>query len=316
MRYITFIMSIFLFFGCTDLSDIAPKFQDELDSKEQLSALIDYNKMQLEHQGISFLGLKKKDGRQLNDNQDLRDNMVPYMSNDDKNIRLIHLDSLSILDNERYSVIIKAIEDVTCKEENYDIFELSWMVNGQNYSSLAFLDKRTYELYYDNILFNVGFSSSIGTSTLHSLLSLAEDQTYIESSQDAVEFFVDGSRKAVASISWGIVGHWNEEIRTIGDEQYKYYTYSHESVTYNNTSWSAQGYDTYVDMVELGIATRSYYLFKYALWAGPIGTFNHQTYGNLLLQPDYDFCDGVHSGNGKIQTVGGGPTREPELINN
>lgn len=170
--------------------------------------------------------------------------------------------------------------------DDYDVIQLTWSYKTDSFNSLSLFNKRTGELEYDNMLFNMSNLSKYnrdnfsvflrGTEVSYQIVdTIITDSTSFEYREPANY----GSVKASITGIWRVSGYFEPNTyKTFEDEHFIHYvtvyTYRFINVSLSTRRFVADSsYDTFADCVSFSVPMDTRYNFVYALWAGPAGDF-------------------------------------------
>ena len=178
------------------------------------------------------------------------------------------------------TVVFSKINDLLIHADDYDVVELSWQSGSNTYSSLAFFNKLTGELEYDNMLYNMSTMSRYEKEGFSRALAMSESQI-VRSGSDYASYKdpYNDLLLAKSGYSWNVHGTWRYRITDIeeDDDNYYYYGYSTFSMDYvdlNTIDYSIGNGQVYHEAVDSSVRDSWEYNFHYAIWAGPYGGFD------------------------------------------
>lgn len=243
----------------------------------------------------------------------------PVFSKHDSIIEIIQYDEIDKRSNE-YSfnkeIINKKINRLIQKSDDYDIIQLTWHFGNDNFKSLSLFNKRTGELEYDNMLFNMNTISKYDGSKFILLLQKAESFPANFSGSQSVRHTINGSTVASSSISWNVWGHWiNSTYLTYEDSLRKrymtVYTYCYDSARITPSKYYTGGFDAFNQYGNYSVVYEPRYSLKYALWAGPVNDLD-TTHFILNAENNTGFQGRFRVGQGILETISGSPRRDPD----
>ncbi len=292
------------------------------DWNSSLSEIIKNNKTMLSENNIVLESVHLLKDVELNSEAFFsgESGYFPVYTKKDSVFEIISYDNMlkdeSCTYNFNISAVNKKIEKLLENKENYNVVQLTWKFDNDTFNSIALFDKKTGELEYDNILFNVVTISKLSSKNFAEILSRSENVFYNDQGSDYVSFEKNNVKIAHVYFSWGETGHW---IRTplyqnsiiIGYS----YTYIHDFLSYNFDVWAITNNPSIPNGATLGdlidLSSINTYSFKYVCWAGYETAPILQNF-SLYMCSDGSLND--DKGVGHIATISESPTRPNEYF--
>lgn len=314
------LVGFWTFVSCTSDSDILPNFKDfSGDWNSSLSEIVDDNSNSFSNKGLALTDIKLLDADAIDNSLFFNEEYgyFPVYSKKDTTFNVVSYDKYNSTSEEN-SIKMKKVFDVVkekiAHKDDYNFVQLTWKHGKDTFKTIALFDKKTGELEYDNMLFNMQTISKYDSRSFASLISMAEFSECVETKSEHVDFYEGLDCVARASVTWNVYGRWIFRDYDLDEYSFvRYYDYSHDHVDYSNTSWAQEDYETYVAFAELGAMFISSYDVKYALWAGPEGCFNGTDFV-IYLEDYYSFSDRYSFGVGNIEEYVSYPSRPSELL--
>lgn len=146
--------------SCSNEQDYFPVCYEKCDWTTSLQDIVSDNSEIFEYRGLNITNMKLAQGIKVDKNMFFGEEygIFPVYSKKDSiftvisykelknNIESYCFDTVSIVNN--INIILEHADD-------YDVIELTWTFEDRPYKSLALFNKRTGELEYDNMLFNM-----------------------------------------------------------------------------------------------------------------------------------------------------------------
>lgn len=285
IKDLSLIVTGLLLASCSIDSDYYPNFDDNCNWKTSLNEIITDNDDLLTNRGFKITGMKFIPN--VNIDKDLfwgdQYGVFPVYSKIDSVFTVVTYNEL-VKDSSYYcfdtTVVFSKINDLLIHADDYDVVELSWQSGSNTYSSLAFFNKLTGELEYDNMLYNMSTMSRYEKEGFSRALAMSESQI-VRSGSDYASYKdpYNDLLLAKSGYSWNVHGTWRYRITDIeeDDDNYYYYGYSTFSMDYvdlNTIDYSIGNGQVYHEAVDSSVRDSWEYNFHYAIWAGPYGGFD------------------------------------------
>jgi len=316
IKNLLFIIASMLVASCSNDSDFFPSFSDDCDWRTTIDEIITDNDQLFEGRGIKITSMRFVNDMRIDRNLFFGDEYgsFPVYSKKDSLFTVVTYNEL-IRDSNNYSfdtvTVIKAINKLLEDADDYDVVELTWLYENNTYNSLAFFNRRTGELEYDNMLYNMstisryereGFSRTIAGTEIQSAVG-ASGTDYVEYRKYNVLF-------ASAGINWAVNGEWHHILYDVAfaDTFYYYFnatsTFTISNVTFQVFKYAAVGYHTFIDSIDHSVSGSSTYNLRYAIWAGPEGGLDftqngfHNSYS--INEAPSTFASRISAGEGRL----------------
>ena len=303
--------------SCSNDSDFFPSYDDSCDWGTTLNEIVTDNKELLADRSIKITGMKFVDKLRVERDLFFGDQygVFPVYSKVDSAFTVLTYSQL-MKDSSNYcfdtTAVIKKINDLLVHADDYDVVELSWLCGDNQYSSLAFFNKRTGELEYDNMLYNMSTIKKYEKEGFSRALVFSESQI-VRSGSDYVEYRDSyNNLLAKSGYNWNVHGTWRHRITDIDEDDYNYYYFVYSVFSMDHVALSVIDYSTsngqvYHVALDESIRDSWQYYFHYAIWAGPYGGLDilNGTGNpfNLRLEENSDFQERFSEGNGRIVHV-------------
>lgn len=307
--------AVTIFVSCSNDNDFFPLVENDCSWETTLDEIVTDNESLFENQGIKITGMRFVDGIKVN--RDLfygeEYGFFPVYSKKDSVFTVITYNEL-VNHSDQYSFdtisVNKTITRLLEKAEDYDVVELSWNCLGETYNSLALFNRRTGELEYDNMLFNMSTISRYERESFSRAIFITETGVY-ETGSDCVEYKRLNQVIAKSGVNWVVKGTWHRQLDLLFEDDVNYYydvcsTFSMDRVEITPITFECPGYDVdvFCDYVDYSVSQSSTYNFRYAIWAGPNGGLDitSNNFGNAyhISEAPATFAARISSGNGRL----------------
>lgn len=222
--------------------------------------------------------------------------------------------------NKEYSfnkqVVNNKITTLLEKADDYDVIQLTWRYGTDIFKSLALFNKRTGELEYDNMLFNMTTIDKYDSEKFILIMRSSETPQAYYSGSSSVSYSEGNSGTlAYASVSWQVWAHWNTYTHEVDDDDdyyyyITYYTFCYDSARITESKWRQPDYDYFVMSCNNNVVYQPRFEILYAIWAGPLHGFNSTNF-NLQLMTNDLMQERISGGNGVFVKIQEAPKREP-----
>lgn len=306
--------------SCSNNSDFFPSFNDDISWELSLNEIISDNKDIFADRDIEITEVKLMKDMRIDSTLffDSKYGYFPVFSKKDSLFEIIQYDEIDRNEKE-YSFNKKVVNDKISKllekSEDYDIIQLTWRFGSDKFQSLSLFNKKTGELEYDNMLFNMTTISKYNGISFAMILRGAEDPKHDFSGGDVVNHRIGLDVVASARIDWVVKGHWNTETHLVSEDQnhkyfVTYYTYCVDSTRIWATCNAESGYETFAQYSNKTSPYQPRYAFLYAIWAGPQGEFISSNF-NLNTTNTDNFNARFELGSGLFKDVQHSPYQAP-----
>lgn len=311
--------------SCTNDSDFFPSYDDNCNWKTSLDEIIADNQDLFDRHDIEIINFKLMKDLKVSRELFLGDQYgyFPVYLKNDSIFEVIRYDDADKKSGE-YGFGTKAVNDkiekILEKADDYDVIQLTWRYGNDNFKSLSLFNKRTGELEYDNMLFNMSTISKYGGESFAMFLRGAEYGNNVNFELDdseTINYKENYNIQATITMNWYVKGTWVASTSKSEDDEYYYYTTSYyfrvDSSAISYSDWANEGYETvhYESDNTIRLGTR--YDFEYAIYAGPKDDFNHNAVYVLHGSSDGEFGRLFSVGNGSFEHVAG-PTPKPSDV--
>ncbi len=307
--------------SCSKDSDFFPSYADDFNWESSLEEIMSDNKDIFEFNDIEITDVKLMKDLKLDSAIffDSKYGFFPVYSKEDSVLEVIRYEEIDRR-NEEYGyneeTVNKRIQKLIEHANDYDVIQLSWRYGTDTFKSLALFNKRTGELEYDNMLFNMATIAKYDAEKFILIMRSSETPPSDFSGSKTVRYYENGNVVASASLNWNVWGSWvGNTVLSYEDEDYFYYTtfytYSYNSGQINTSSTNENNnYGIFIDYRNNSVTYQPRYEIEYALWAGPKNGFDDTNFtlhymGNTAMQ------NRVYSGEGIYELVQDSPTRNP-----
>lgn len=317
-----FIFPMLAGFLCACSNDFLPEFDDTCEWNTSLEELVTDNAGLFASRNIEITGSRLlkdvKPDSTLFFGEDY--GYFPVYSKKDSVFEVIRYEDSMKSDGSTLNInaATERIRSLIERADDYNVIELTWRYGNESFKSLALFDKRTGELEYDNMLFNMETISKYDTGQFQMMLRGTENQNSENgnySGSERVTYSVDNIVVASAQARWNAWGHWTPRTAILDeDDDYvyyvTYYTYNCDSLHITATGSHTDDSDCFYISSQNSIVGEPRYEFEYIIWAGSIGGLE----GNFALQRlgDDNFQRKIHSGEGHYRLVQGPASRLPK----
>ena len=319
IKNLLFIIAGVLVASCSNDSDFFPSFSDDCDWRTTIDEIITDNDQLFEGRGIKITSMRFVNDMRIDRNLFFGDEYgsFPVYSKKDSLFTVVTYNEL-VRDSNNYSfdtvTVIKAINKLLEDADDYDVVELSWVYENNTYNSLAFFNRRTGELEYDNMLYNMSTISRYEREGFSRTISGTEIQSAVAvSGTDYVEYRKYNTLFASAGINWAVNGEWHHIIYDTAYYDTAYYYcnstafFSISNVSFEPFEYSAINYDSFIDTRDLSVSGSSTYNFRYAIWAGPVNGLNLNQFGDYKSYTIYEapslFESRISAGEGRLVVI-------------
>lgn len=309
------IMTGLLLASCSNNNDFFPSIDNDCDWETSLNEIITDNDDLFANRGIKITSIKFIDNVNIDKNLFFGDQygVFPVYSKMDSVFTILTYNQL-MKDSNNYcfdtTVVIRKINELLIHSDDYDVVELSWDCGNNTYNSMAFFNKRTGELEYDNMLYNMSTISSYEKEGFSRALAIAESGVG-DSGSDYVEYKTGNTLIAKSGVNWTVNGTWSHQLYLEDSDPYFLYYNVYSTFTVSGVSLSPISYvlpgsdgDVFFDKRDLSAPGSSTYSFRYAIWAGPQGSLNLNQTGNYtaynIFEPPFLFESRIGAGNGRL----------------
>jgi len=310
--------------ACSNDSDYYPVFE-KCNWETSLGEILNNNKENFQSKDIEILSAKLLEEIKVDSSLFFGEEYgyYPVYTKKDSLFEVINFKkSLGVRDDCNISPETSArISSLIDRSDDYDVIELSWRCGTDHFKSISLFNKRTGELEYDNMLFNMETIQRYSGENFALFLSNAEIQNVDTDYHDSrsVQWTVGGRVVSWAGITWSASGYWRALSEFYyEDAEYRYYMmYYNYTCTESDISGgghSDRGYDCFVEYRNNTVNNQPRYDFKYALWAGPEGGLDKTNF-NLQLMSSSEMSNRITSGQGEYGEING-PDRnaEPQVV--
>lgn len=311
--------------SCSDGGEFYPTI-DNCDWETSLKEIMSDNKNNFQYKDIEIVSSKLLKDVNVDSTLFFGDKYgyYPIYSKKDSVFEVINykrasdLKSNSTISQEVSSKINNLIE----RSDDYDVIELSWRYKTDFFKSIALFNKRTGELEYDNMLFNMETIQRYSGENFAHFLSNSEtvgvDTDYHDSK--SVQWVQGARTVAWAGITWSAKGYWTAStLYYYEDEEYRYYislyNYTCTESEISGGGYAESGSEYFIEYRDNTVPLQPRYNFRYAIWAGPKDHFDRVKTFNLQTMSFSEMQTFITSGNWDFAEVIG-PDRniEPQLI--
>lgn len=286
MKIKTLLFSVLLVFmaSCSSDSDY-PLFNEDYSWESSLNEIVIDNKELFESRDMRIIGTKKLDDLKVD--EDLffsgRYGFFPIYSEEDSVYTIVGYEELE-RNADKYNFdknkVYGKFNDYLENANDYDVIELTWICNSDTINSLALFNKRTSELEYDNMLFNMTSVSRYNANNFSLLLTQFETECVLDT-VDVVEYWSGSDLVARAGVAWSVYGKWDHPNTIYLEDDIFYYIIEEKDFLLTSVSISPISYtspygggETFVRYENHSVSLQPYYVVYYAIWAGPSGGFN------------------------------------------
>lgn len=307
------------FVSCYNESDLFPEFNDDCNWETTLNDIISDNEDLFDARGFNIVGMDVLKDVVLDSTffYDENNGYFPVYSETDSVLKVMfykEIEESRDASDTRFSGIKVKINDLISKQNDYYFVQLTWQYGSDKFNTLALFNKRTGELEYDNMLFNMTTISKYEKTLFSRFLNEFESQDYLVSDYDEATYCNEGgSLVAFASLYWVVNGHWDtyQVIIKEGGHKYlnTYYTFVLDDVVLGEENYASSGYDYLNFNADYSVPLQPRYEIKYVLWAGPLNGFILSSF-NLATTTENDVANRVIEGNYVYRHIIESPYRE------
>ena len=297
------------FVSCYNESDLFPAFDDDCNWETTLNDIISDNDTSFGENHLKLIEAQVMKGMSIDSSLFFngRYGYFPVFNKKDTIFEFIQYDEID-KENSEYSfdsdIVNTKINTILSNKERYDIIQLTWQYNGESFNTLALFNKKTGELEYDNLLFNMPLISKYDSNTFSMMLRSTESNLLSDTGEETVTFIVNSFPKAMSKVEWSLAGYWSTYDYNKDGYRYRSYTYHFLDITHIDTGWQNEGYDHYNEFYLDTFYPNGPCIFKICVWAGVTGGFNNDgQYGNIYYQPDGNIYSNDGVGTGYIKTI-------------
>ena len=308
------------FVSCYNESDLFPAFDDDCTWETTLDEIISDNDTSFGENHLKLIEAQVMKGMSIDSSLFFngRYGYFPVFNKKDTIFEFIQYDEID-KENSEYSfdsdIVNTKINTILSNKEKYDIIQLTWQYNGESFNTLALFNKKTGELEYDNLLFNMPLISKYDNNTFSMMLRSTESNVITETGVESVSFIVNTITVATSTVDWALTGYWTTYDHIEDSVKYRSYTYHFLDITHAETGSHQNGYDHYNQFFLDTFFPGGPCKFRICVWAGTSGGFDYANYGNINDHPDGNIYSGPSRGNGYIKTITKRlPTRPDEVI--
>lgn len=302
---LTLVVVVFIA-SCSNDNDMFPSFSDDCNWETSLNDIISDNESLFGSRNFQIIGTRKIENLKVN--EDLfysgKYGFFPIYSETDSVYKIVDYDEIcknASKHNFKKEKTDSLIRSFIEKADDYDIVELTWKCNSDIFNSLALFNKRTGELEYDNMLFNMSSVSSYNAENFSLLLTQFEVEC-VKTASDVVNYYQGFDLAATAGVSWSVFGTWDHHTyMTEYLNEYHYTDYATFKLSFINISpisYVSPYFNgaTFVRYANRSVALQPRYALDYAIWAGPQGVFNSS---NFSFAETESYFLGRFNGNGE-----------------
>lgn len=274
------------FVSCYNESDLFPAFDDDCNWETTLNDIISDNEELFDVSGFKIVDMKYLDDIVLDSTffYDEKNGYFPVYSKTDSALKVLsynEIEESKDANDTRFLKIRNKINNLISNQDDYYCVQLTWQYGDDRFNTLSLFNKKTGELEYDNMLFNMETISKYSYEGLSKILTRYETDNYVLSRSVYVQYRSGDTLIASAGLNWNVFGDWNISYNVFPDETntYLYYvyhfTFSFDHIDVYPTSYirPSCGGDTFIRYLPGGYNHGPKYSLYYALWAGPKGNF-------------------------------------------
>ena len=305
--------------SCYNERDLFPAFDDDCNWETTLNDIISDNEKLFDARGFKIVDMEILEDMVLDSTLffDEINGYFPVYSKTDSTLKVMsynEIEESKDANDTRFLKIRNKINDLISNQDDYYCVQLTWQYGEDRFNTLALFNKRTGELEYDNMLFNMTTISKYDKSHFSRFLRESELQ-YLVSEYDEATYYNDGrSLVAFAGFYYVIYGHWSTYQVIVEEDGHKYldthYTFVLDNVITGEENYATSGYDYKNYNANYSVLLQPRYEIKYALWAGPINGFNLSVPFNLALADETEVAERTIEGNYAFQDIKVSPHRE------
>lgn len=318
-----FALTSFILLSCNN--DLLPSIEDDCNWETTLSDIIDDNKELFLDRQFQIVGAKLLVGERLTKELFMSEKYgaFPLYSETDSIFKIATYQQIAngIEGNKQIDInkINNRIDSLVLNADNYDLVELKWNGSGGTFYSVALFNKKTAELEYDNMLFNMSTIERINKNDFSVMLSRYESgSNLLLTVTDVVEYRISNYLLAKAGVQYSVFGTLDNPKLVYANDDYYYYcqenTFTLDALTISPISYTANSsYSTYVTYRNRSTKYQRRYILDYAIWAGPTGGFDSGDF-NVEVEPELSFLGRIYSGDGKIRHINESKVGHDSLI--
>ncbi len=248
-------------------------YDSKSDWQQELNYLLMENEPLFNNSRLTFLKAEPIVYEELDSSSFFNEKtLIPTYINGTEKFELLPLDYIredSLTKHVKYGFINWKVNHLL-KTGSYNAVELYWDFNGHQTKTIALFNKKSNELEYDNILFNV-LNNNIKNKKARLTRTEVFEPTNWGSNYDIVYFY---NHSGVAAFSWyGWADNYNWEPVVVGYDSISGnpitdYQYHHYSLIFRNDTWTLD--DDYYAISTYRDVSMPYYaaLFVYT-YVGP-----------------------------------------------
>ena len=324
-RFLILGLQLTVFVSCYNDGDIFPVFDDDCNWETTLNDIISDNEALFDARGFKIIDMKILENMVVDSTLffDEKNGYFPVYSKSDSALKVMSYNEIVESKNAndtRFLKIRNKINNLISNKDNYYYVQLTWQYGDDSFNTIAMFDKRTGELEYDNMLFNMETISKYSHEGLSKLLTRYETDNYLLSRNVFVQYRNEGDTLlASAALNWYVYGNWNISY-SIYEDDYNYYYVYHFSFSFDRMDVYPSSYvrpngggQTFIKYFPGGIKCEPRYSLNYALWAGPYGQFDST--GFSFQENELTFLSRFNgNGNGAFCLYEETPIRSDSII--
>ena len=274
------------FVSCYNESDLFPAFDDDCNWETTLNDIISDNEELFDVSGFKIVDMKYLDDIVLDSTffYDEKNGYFPVYSKTDSALKVLsynEIEESKDANDTRFLKIRNKINNLISNQDDYYCVQLTWQYGDDRFNTLSLFNKKTGELEYDNMLFNMETISKYSYEGLSKILTRYETDNYVLSRNVFVQYRnEEGTLLASAALNWYVYGNWNITY-SIDQDDFNYYYIYHFRFYFNRLDVHPSSYvkpsgggETFISYFPGGIMYEPRYSLYYALWAGPYGCFD------------------------------------------
>jgi len=327
IKNLLFIITGALLASCANDSNFFPSYDDVSDWKTSLDEIITDNGAFFKNQGVKITDIVFLEDIGIDRDLFYGDQygFFPVFTKQDSVLKIVTYREL-IDNSNKYcfdtTSVNRKINNILHNHEDYDVVRLTWSFQSDVYNSISLFNKRSGELEYDNMFFNISALSKYDQNKFTMFMRGVEFQFDIEYSTviDSIdiEYRDPDSNDLEAYIKgkWTINGYFEPDTYYLNqDDNFKYYvtkyTYRYLNMSCVSFPFIADAtYDTFFGYVPLSQPMSKNYKFAYALWAGPANAFINKIDYSLTSSNYSSFNSKYTAGNGDWKEVTDTPQKD------
>lgn len=314
--------------SCSNDSDFFPSFNDKCDWETSLGEILNDNMIMFDNQDIEVTDVKFLKDFKIDRNifYNSQYGYFPVYSKKDSVFEVIKYDDMDKKAGEygfNTKVVNDKIEEILEKADDYDVIQLTWRYGSDSFKSLSLFNKKTGELEYDNMLFNMSTISKYSGHSFGMFIRGAEnafgEEEYSYSDSTVIPYYEDYNLMASIKIDWTATGVFAAHTSMTGqnDTTIRYmvdYTFRFNTVDFRRTNFVSDP-EIYTTDFQNRILTPQLspnYEFIYALWAGRKSAYiNDHDHPYTLTNEGFDYLAQFNprEGRGDVVHVYKAPTK-------